>query len=70
MSRLDDARTQWGRVFNAFHLACEMSNSARYEVEDQHAFKDEELRRLDGLRQAIEKSVDDWDSKVKPEVPA
>lgn len=44
--RVEETRSSWGSVFDAFRFACSKWNSAWYLVEDRQAWKDEERQRL------------------------
>lgn len=68
-NRLDQARSQWGRVFSEFYLACEMSNAARFEVADLQVLKGEEIQRLRSLIKNVQQRLNDWE-KLSLEVLA
>ena len=66
MSRLDEARRGWGAVFDAIRKACDLVNSAWYEVEDKQALKAEDIHRLRNLIRYTQKVIDSWETNGKP----
>jgi len=61
MNRLDEARRKWGDVFSDFRSACELVNSAWYEMENKRALKDENIQRLHALIKEAQKEIDTWE---------
>lgn len=63
---LDEARNQWGNVFNTFRLACERVNAAWYHVEDKDALKEEDVHRLHTLIKQAQNVIHNWEETGKP----
>lgn len=61
---IDEARHQWGIVFNDFRNACESVNTARYHVDDKQALKEEDVQRLRALIKYAQKEIDRWEASV------
>lgn len=63
-NQLDEARIRWGNVFSAFRSARELTNAAKYQVEDRQALKDEDVQRLQALIKNAQNALAEWESEA------